>query len=140
MPTIDSITISNFKGASSVTIDFKKHVDCPVVTFIGLNESGKPVIEKLEYVVPELVGSGPFLVVEGVTDYYALKIVQRFLKMFETFSIMPGVGAGASDPTISSLLGRGERLFYCSTMTPPAEQHARVILQNGFLQKALSSR
>ncbi len=71
----------------------------------------QPVIEKLEYVVPELVGSGPFLVVEGVTDYYALKIVQRFLKKFETFSIMPGVGAGASDPIISSLLGRGERFI-----------------------------
>jgi hypothetical protein len=86
----------------------------------------QPVIEKLEYVVPELVGSGPFLVVEGVTDYYALKIVQRLLKTFESFSIMPGVGAAASDPTISSLLGRGERfILLLDDDTPGRASRAR---------------
>src|SRR5258707_9758413 len=52
MPTIDSITISNFKGASKVKIDFRKHVDCPVFTLIGLNESGKTtLLEAISYFV-----------------------------------------------------------------------------------------
>jgi hypothetical protein len=70
----------------------------------------QPVIEQLEYITPELIGSPPFLLVEGITDYYALKFV--FDKWStKTFALMPGCGAGASGPQISSMLGRGERFI-----------------------------
>ncbi|WP_441255758.1 AAA family ATPase [Tardiphaga sp. 285_C5_N1_2] len=70
----------------------------------------QPVIEQLEYITPEIVGSSPFLIVEGITDYYALKSVYGPKESYP-FSLMPGVGAGASGPLISSMLGRGERFL-----------------------------
>lgn len=70
----------------------------------------QPVIEKLEYVTPELVGSPPYLIVEGIVDFYALKTVMSLGGASKRhFSLMPGTGAGASGPLISLLLGRGEK-------------------------------
>lgn len=69
----------------------------------------QPVIEKLEYVSPEIIGEEPFAIVEGVSDYYALRLAQKISKLKTVFRLMPGVGSGASGPLISQLLGRGER-------------------------------
>jgi predicted ATPase len=69
----------------------------------------QPVIEKLEYISPEVLGSPPFLLVEGVSDYYALRLAEIISKKKMTFSILPGVGAGACGPQISQMLGRGEK-------------------------------
>ena len=68
----------------------------------------QPVIEQLEFITPELLGSHPFLVVEGITDYYALSFLYR-KQGRKGFALMPGLGAGASGPLISSMMGRGER-------------------------------
>lgn len=97
----------------------------------------QPVLEKLEYVVPELVGSGPFLVVEGITDYYALKIAQRLLSRFGSFSIMPSTGAGASDPTISSCLGRGEQFILLLDDDAAGRRNRSRYLQKWFLSEEL---
>jgi predicted ATP-binding protein involved in virulence len=52
MPDIRSITLRNFKGAEEVTIDISKRINSPVVTLIGLNESGKTtILEGLSYFV-----------------------------------------------------------------------------------------
>lgn len=71
----------------------------------------QPVIEKLEYVTPEIVGSPPFIIVEGISDFYALKLVHNKSKNAKSFSLMPGGGASASGPLISLLLGRAERFL-----------------------------
>jgi hypothetical protein len=68
----------------------------------------QPVIDQLEYVAPAIVGAAPYVIVEGITDYYALKLVQS---KTTGVSVMPGCGAGASGPLISWLLGRGERFI-----------------------------
>jgi len=44
MASIQSFDLSNFKGAEEVSIDLSQRVDCPVITLIGLNESGKTTI------------------------------------------------------------------------------------------------
>src|SRR5438132_10179180 len=44
MAKLKSITLKNFKGAAQVTIDLANRIDTPVVTLIGLNESGKTTI------------------------------------------------------------------------------------------------
>lgn len=67
----------------------------------------QPVIEKLEYVVPSVIGNGPYVIVEGISDYYALKIAEKSLKSKSNFSLVPGSGAGASGPIISHMLGQG---------------------------------
>jgi len=67
----------------------------------------QPVIEKLEYVVPGIVGNGPYVIVEGITDYYALRIAEMASKSKISFSLVPGSGAGASGPIISQMLGQG---------------------------------
>lgn len=71
----------------------------------------QPVIEKLGYVTPEILGSSPFVIVEGISDYYALKILKDTNKKFKNISILPGVGAGSSGAVISLLLGRGEKFI-----------------------------
>lgn len=68
----------------------------------------QPVIDMLEYVTPSLIGSPPFVLVEGVTDFYALKLARDLQDDTPSISIMPGVGAGASGPQISLLMGRGD--------------------------------
>lgn len=67
----------------------------------------QPVIEKLEYVVPGIIGNGPYVIVEGITDYYALRIAEMAIKSKISFSLVPGSGAGASGPIISQMLGQG---------------------------------
>lgn len=67
----------------------------------------QPVIEKLEYVAPELLGTGPYVVVEGITDFYALSIAISFSKRRRRFHIIPGTGSGSSGPVIGQLLGQG---------------------------------
>jgi predicted ATP-dependent endonuclease of OLD family len=71
----------------------------------------QPVIEKLEYITPEILGSAPFLIIEGISDYYAMKLVKDGDPTFAHFSLMPGTGSGALGPLISLLMGRGERFF-----------------------------
>jgi len=71
----------------------------------------QPVIEKLEYVVPSLVGAAPFLILEGISDYNAFSLAKIDAAELEAFSLMPGGGSGASGPLISLLLGRGERFL-----------------------------
>lgn len=68
----------------------------------------QPVIEQLEYVSPEVVGEAPYLLVEGISDYYALRLAQRISNRSFGFRLLPGVGAGACGPLVSQLLGRGE--------------------------------
>lgn len=71
----------------------------------------QPVIEKLEYVVPAVVGAGPYIVIEGISDYYALKIAEREKKVKPKFSLIPGSGSGSSGPLISQMLGQGVRFI-----------------------------
>lgn len=44
MPEIGEIRIQNFRGAKAVTIDFRNRLQHPVITLVGLNESGKTTI------------------------------------------------------------------------------------------------
>lgn len=67
----------------------------------------QPVIEKLEYVPPEVIGSGPYLIVEGISDYYALRFASELSAQRFNFNLVPGTGSGASGPIISQMLGQG---------------------------------
>lgn len=70
----------------------------------------QPVLEKLEYVAPEVVGRSPFILIEGITDFYALRYTKDIsCESDDDFSLMPGTGSGSSGPLISYLIGRGEK-------------------------------
>lgn len=69
----------------------------------------QPVIEKLEYVPPEIVGSAPYLVVEGISDYYAFTLAKRISGKTYSFNVLPGAGSGASGPILSQLMAQGQR-------------------------------
>lgn len=71
----------------------------------------QPVIEKLEYVSPELVGFPPFVVLEGISDYYALRLAMALSAKKYSYRLLPGVGSGASGPLISQMMGRGENFI-----------------------------
>lgn len=52
MAAITYFEIENFKGIEKTRIDIQRRVDCPVVTLIGLNESGKTtLLEALSHFV-----------------------------------------------------------------------------------------
>ena len=71
----------------------------------------QPVIEKLEYISPEIVGSAPYLVVEGISDYYALTLARRISGKAYSFNVLPGSGSGASGPVISQLMAQGKKFI-----------------------------
>ncbi|PHX38535.1 hypothetical protein AO263_26695 [Pseudomonas sp. NZIPFR-PS5] len=71
----------------------------------------QPVIESLDYVAPEIIGSPPYVVVEGISDYYALTVAQKLSGINLHFRLLPGVGSGASGPLLSLMMGRGERFI-----------------------------
>lgn len=94
----------------------------------------QPIVEKLEYVSPEIVGSSPYLLVEGITDYYALKYVANFSGgRFDGFRIMPGTGAGASGPLISYMIGRGDRFIVVLDDDKPGRRAEDTYTENYFL-------
>lgn len=78
-----------------------------VAQFPSRSSYFQPVIEKLEYVPPEVIGSGPYLVVEGISDYYALRFASEASDRCYRFNLVPGTGSGASGPIISQMLGQG---------------------------------
>lgn len=78
-----------------------------VAEFPSRSSYFQPVIEKLEYVAPEVIGSGPYLIVEGISDYYALRLASELSGRRDKFNLVPGTGSGASGPVISQMLGLG---------------------------------
>ncbi len=85
----------------------------------------QPVIEKLGYTAPAILGTSPFAIVEGITDYYALKLVKDQVKAYSRFSILPGDGAGSSGPLVSLLLGRGEKFLLLFDDDKKGKQEAK---------------
>ncbi len=71
----------------------------------------QPVIDRLQYVVPEIVGDKPCVIVEGISDYYALKAASLSIGKELSFNLIPGVGSSAAGHLISLLLGRGEKFI-----------------------------
>jgi hypothetical protein len=69
----------------------------------------QPVTEKLEYIAPAVIGKPPFLIVEGITDYYALELARYVAKLDLPYSIMPSVGASSSGPLIALCMARADR-------------------------------
>jgi len=69
----------------------------------------QPVIEKLEYMPPEIVGSAPYLVVEGISDYYAFTLAKCISGRAYSFNVLPGSGSGASGPILSQLIAQGQK-------------------------------
>ena len=52
MPILKSFSIKNFKGIASMDLDISRRNSCPVITLIGLNESGKTtILEALSHFV-----------------------------------------------------------------------------------------
>ena len=84
----------------------------------------QPILEKLDYVAPELVGDGPYVILEGISDYYSLKYASLGRKeRFQPY-LLPGGGAGAAGPLISLMLGRGHRFLILLDDDKAGKRHA----------------
>lgn len=71
----------------------------------------QPVIDRLQYVVPEIVGTSPSVILEGISDYYALKAAALRVGGKLGFNLIPSVGSSASGNLISLLMARGEKFI-----------------------------
>jgi hypothetical protein len=69
----------------------------------------QPVWEKLLYEVPPIIGGGPFLCFEGISDFHFLYYVMRQQGKTYNFSLVPGVGAGGFKNALPSLYGSGAK-------------------------------
>ncbi|WP_367354133.1 AAA family ATPase [Agrobacterium pusense] len=69
----------------------------------------QPVWEKLLYEAPPIIGRGPFLCVEGISDFHFLSYVKERVLPEKGLHIVPGVGAGGFANTLPSLYGVGAR-------------------------------
>jgi ABC-type Mn2+/Zn2+ transport system ATPase subunit len=85
----------------------------------------QPVIEKLGYSSPQILGTAPFVIVEGITDFYALKLAQLKEPKLNRFCLLPGDGAGSSGPLVSLLLGRSEK--FCLLFDDDKEGKAQAL-------------
>lgn len=71
----------------------------------------QPVTEKLLYEVSPLIGNGPFLCVEGISDFHMFRYVLINSKKRMKFSIVPGVGAGGFSTSLPALYGIGAKFI-----------------------------
>lgn len=71
----------------------------------------QPVVDRLQYVVPEIVETSPCVILEGISDYYALRAAALRTGGKLGFNLIPGVGSSASGNLISLLMGRGEKFI-----------------------------
>mgnify|MGYP006322942115 CR=1 FL=1 len=96
----------DFTPAEVNAIKYKQYLN----SFPARTHYFQPVIDRLQYVVPEIVGTSPCVILEGISDYYALKAALRSGGKLG-FNLIPGVGSSASGNLISLLMGRGEKFI-----------------------------
>ncbi|MCD9115920.1 AAA family ATPase [Pseudomonas bijieensis] len=96
-----------FLPAEIAAIKYKRFLD----KYPTRSHHFQPVIERLQYVVPEIVGTSPFVIVEGISDYYAFKAASTTCDITINFTIVPGVGSSSSGNLLSLLMGRGEKFI-----------------------------
>ncbi|MDL5597520.1 AAA family ATPase [Bacillus subtilis] len=97
----------DFTPAEVNAIKYKQYLN----SFPTRTHYFQPVIDRLQYVVPEIVGTSPCVILEGISDYYALKAATLRTGGKLGFNLIPGVGSSASGNLISLLMGRGERFI-----------------------------
>ena len=71
----------------------------------------QPILEKLDYVQPEISPSGPVLVTEGISDFHAFKFYCGELLEEAGVSLMPGIGDTNHDVVISTLISTGKKFI-----------------------------
>lgn len=97
----------DFTPAEVNAIKYKQYLN----SFPTRTHYFQPVIDRLQYVVPEIVGTSPCVILEGISDYYALKAAALRTGGKLCFNLIPGVGSSASGNLISLLMGRGEKFI-----------------------------
>jgi predicted ATP-dependent endonuclease of OLD family len=112
MPDIRSITLRNFKGAEEVTIDISKRINSPVVTLIGLNESGKTtILEGLShFVTGDNAVSSLFQGVHSKTEIAALIPVHKKAAFSGTIDISASITLDDADYDLASKLAHKHKL------------------------------
>jgi len=93
----------------------------------------QPVIETLEYIPPEIVGSAPYLVVEGISDYHAFTLAKRISGKRYSFNVLPGSGSGASGPILSQLMAQGQKFALLLDDDPEGRKAAAKYADDWFI-------
>lgn len=96
-----------FLPAEIAAIKYKSFLD----SYPSRAHHFQPVIERLQYIAPNISSPAPCVIVEGVSDYYAFTAASLRLESVLGFSFVPGVGSGAVGNLISLLMGRGEKFI-----------------------------
>ncbi|MCR5941845.1 hypothetical protein FG152_13575 [Ochrobactrum sp. XJ1] len=71
----------------------------------------QPVLERLQYQEPILVGNGPQILVEGITDFYLFEYVRLKSKKFPNLRFLPGYGAASLNNAIGRAMSEGRKFL-----------------------------
>lgn len=93
----------------------------------------QPVWEKLLYETPPIVGQGPFLCVEGISDFHLFRYVLSRSKKKLKFSLVPGVGAGGFSSSLPALYGVGAKFVLLLDDDKAGRKERARYVDNGIL-------
>lgn len=93
----------------------------------------QPVWEKLLYETPPIVGTGPFLCFEGISDFHFMNYVKSQQPKKFNFSVVPGVGAGGFEATLPSLYGVGAKFVLLLDDDKQGKLEKKRYIDNGIL-------
>lgn len=86
----------------------------------------QPVIEKLQYVEPAIVSSGPTVMLEGISDFHLCSYVLSELGLkAPKLSLVPGSGAGSLDQMISIVMSKGDPFLILLDDDPAGRRAAK---------------
>ena len=71
----------------------------------------KPILDKLDYVLPPLNPDGPVLITEGISDYHAFKFYAQDILKEAKVTLIPGLGDGSHSPQIATLVGKATKFI-----------------------------
>jgi predicted ATP-dependent endonuclease of OLD family len=110
----DAIDYDQVDSGGIATKDTNIHVTS-YRQFVGENGSRvsyfQPVLDRLNYYEGALSPSGTQILVEGISDFYALSYAARRLGVHSDVTIVPGTGSGSLSTLISLALARGASFF-----------------------------
>ena len=96
----------------------------------------QPVWEKLLYTAPPIIGEGPYLCLEGISDFHLFRYVLQTTCKKVRLSIVPGVGAGGYGNSLPALYGSGARFLLLLDDDRQGQKEKKRYIEEGIMAQS----